>query len=159
MIPKVIHYCWFGGKELPEYAQKCINSWKKYCPDYEIRQWNENNFDINVSQYVKEAYSCKKWAFVSDYARFWILYHYGGVYFDTDVELIKPINEIIDNGPFMGYEAYCNIHFLNPRKEHLINPGLGIASEKKSLLYKEILDYFFSGTEIKEVTEILKTTE
>ena len=75
MIPKKIHYCWFGGNELPPLAIKCIQSWRKYCPDFEIIEWNENNFDVNSCDYIKEAYSAKKWAFVSDYARFYILYH------------------------------------------------------------------------------------
>ena len=90
MIPKKIHYCWFGGNPLSEGAKKYIETWKKYCPDYEIIEWNENNFDVTQNQYCKEAYEAKKWAFVSDYARFWILYKYGGIYFDTDVEVIKP---------------------------------------------------------------------
>ena len=104
MIPKIIHYCWFGGNPLPELAQKCIASWKKYCPDYEIKEWNETNFDLNCCDYVREAYEAKKWAFVSDYARFWILYHEGGVYFDTDVEVPKPIDTIVEKGSFMGCE-------------------------------------------------------
>lgn len=86
MIPKIIHYCWFGGNPLPEDAKKYIESWRKYCPGYEIKEWNESNFDINCCDYVREAYEAKKWAFVSDYARFYILYQYGGLYFDTDVE-------------------------------------------------------------------------
>lgn len=142
MIPKIIHYCWFGRNPLPKCAKKCIESWKRYCPDYEIKEWNEDNFDIHSCKYVEQAYRNKKWAFVSDYARFWILYNYGGVYFDTDVELIKPIDIIIENGSFMGYEAYCDIEFLNPKHEHLINPGLGIGAEKGNILYKEILDYY-----------------
>ena len=150
MIPKIIHYCWFGGNALPDYAMNCISSWKKYCPDYEIKEWNEQNFDINICAYVKEAYTCRKWAFVSDYARFWILYNYGGIYFDTDMEITKPINEIIQKGSFMGYEAYCNIEFLNPRKEHLINPGLGIGAEKNSVLYREILDYYNCQNFVKD---------
>ena len=97
-IPKIIHYCWFGGNPLPELAQKCIESWKKYCPDYEIKRWDETNFDLDCCDYVREAYQEKKWAFVSDYARFKILYEYGGVYFDTDVELIKPIDDIVEKG-------------------------------------------------------------
>ena len=80
MIPHVIHYCWFGGKPLPKSALKCISSWKKYFPDWEIKQWNEENFDINSIPYTREAAERGKWAFVSDYARFWILYHHGGVY-------------------------------------------------------------------------------
>lgn len=104
MIPKIIHYCWFGGNPLPELAVKCIESWKKYCPDYEIKRWDESNFDLNCCDYVKEAYQAKKWAFVSDYARFKVLYDDGGLYFDTDVELIKPIDDILARGPFMGVE-------------------------------------------------------
>lgn len=104
MIPKVIHYCWFGGNPLPKSAQKCIASWRKYLPDYEIKEWNESNFDVNIIPYTAEAYKAKKYAFVSDYARFWILYKYGGLYFDTDVEVIKNMDDIIDKGPFMAFE-------------------------------------------------------
>lgn len=104
MIPKIIHYCWFGRNPLPEMAKKCISSWKKYLPDYEIKEWNEDNFDVNIIPYTAEAYRAKKYAFVSDYARFWILYKYGGLYFDTDVEVIKSMDEIIARGPFMGCE-------------------------------------------------------
>ena len=108
MIPKIIHYCWFGRNPLPESAQKCIASWKKFLPDYEIKEWNEDNFDVNIIPYTKEAYEAKKYAFVSDYARFWILYKYGGLYFDTDVEVIKPMDDIIERGPFMGIEVPAN---------------------------------------------------
>lgn len=104
MIPQTIHYCWFGNKPLSETAIKCISSWKKYFPNYTIKEWNENNFNINIIPYTKEAYKRGKWAFVSDYARFWILYNYGGIYFDTDVEVIKPFDIIIENGPFLGLE-------------------------------------------------------
>lgn len=105
---KKIHYCWFGGNPLPELAKKCMESWKKYCPDYEIIEWNESNFDINCCDYVKEAYEAKKWAFVSDYCRFYALYNFGGIYLDTDVELIKPIDSLPDN--FVGFEnqSTCN---------------------------------------------------
>ena len=105
MIPKVIHYCWFGGNPLPELAKICIDSWKKYLPDYEIKEWNETNFDLDSCEYIREAYNCKKWAFVSDYARFWILYNYGGLYFDTDVEILNPLDDIIKCGSFMGNET------------------------------------------------------
>jgi len=104
MIPKVIHYCWFGRNPLPSLAIKCIESWRKYLPDYEIKEWNEDNFDVNIIPYTQEAYQVGKYAFVSDYARFWILYKYGGLYFDTDVEVIKPMDDIIARGPFMGCE-------------------------------------------------------
>lgn len=95
MIPKKIHYCWFGRNPLPESAQKCIASWKKYLPDYEIIEWDEDNFDVNCIPYTTQAYEAKKYAFVSDYARFKILYEHGGLYFDTDVEVIRPLDDII----------------------------------------------------------------
>ena len=104
MIPKIIHYCWFGRNPLPESAVKCINSWKKYFPDYEIKEWNEDNFEVNIIPYTREAYEAKKYAFVSDYARMWILYHHGGLYFDTDVEVVKPLDDIIRGGNFLGVE-------------------------------------------------------
>lgn len=104
MIPKIIHYCWFGRKPLPSLALKCISSWKKYLPDYEIKEWNEDNFDVYQIPYIEQAYKCKKYAFVSDYARFKIMYEYGGVYFDTDVEVVKPLDDIIDKGTFFGLE-------------------------------------------------------
>ena len=104
MIPKIIHYCWFGGNPLPELALKCIASWKKYFPDYEIKEWNQSNYDVHKISYISEAYNAKKYAFVSDYARFDILYQYGGIYFDVDVEVIKPFGDIMNNIGFMGAE-------------------------------------------------------
>ena len=139
-IPKVIHYCWFGGNPLPEMALKCIESWKKFLPDYEIKEWNEKNFDLNICEYVKEAYQAKKWAFVSDYARFWILYHEGGVYFDTDVEVIKPFEDIVDNGAFMGCEVTERKKKLNT--DIAVNPGLGLGAPAGLSLYKEILEFY-----------------
>lgn len=125
MIPKVIHYCWFGNNQKTSKEQICIDSWKKYFPGYEIKEWNESNFDVNCCSYVKEAYQSKKWAFVSDYARFWILYNYGGVYFDTDVEIIKPMEDILAKGPFMGCEPS---NPLNNEKPNKVAPGLGLAA-------------------------------
>lgn len=98
MIPKIIHYCWFGGKEKPLSVKKCIESWKKYCPDYQILEWNESNFDIAYNQFTKEAYDAKKYAFVSDIARLYALVTEGGVYMDTDVELLKPIDDFLQYG-------------------------------------------------------------
>lgn len=139
MIPKVIHYCWFGGNPLPEFAVKCINSWRKFMPDYEIKEWNESNFDVNIIPYTKEAYEAKKYAFVSDYARFWILYHFGGVYFDTDVEVIRPLDEIIERGAFMG----CEIDGQDPHyRDIAVNPGLGLAVEAGHEVYKAILEKY-----------------
>ena len=103
-IPKIIHYCWFGGNPLPELTLKCIESWKKYCPDYKIIEWNEKNFDINCSAYAKEAYEAKKWAFVSDYCRFHVLNELGGIYLDTDVELLRPIDDLLGCS-FVGFEG------------------------------------------------------
>ena len=97
MIPKVIHYCWFGGNSLPEEAKRCIESWKKYCPDYKIIEWNENNYDVNSNEYMKAAYKEKKWAFVSDYARIDVVYKYGGIYMDTDVELVKELDSFLND--------------------------------------------------------------
>lgn len=105
MIPRKIHYCWFGGNELPKEAKECIESWKKYFPDYEIVEWNESNVDLNSCRYVKQAYEHKKWAFVSDYFRFQILYELGGVYFDTDVKVLQSMEPIIKKGPYFGKET------------------------------------------------------
>ena len=103
MVVKKIHYCWFGGNPLSNIIKKCIASWKEVCPDYEIVEWNETNFNIHCCRYVEEAYNNKKWAFVSDYARFKILYENGGIYVDTDVELIKSISDLPET--FVGFES------------------------------------------------------
>jgi len=133
MVPKIIHYCWFGGNPLPLTAQKCIDSWKKYCPDYEIRVWNEDNFPLSSCNYAEEAYRNKKWAFVTDYVRFDVLYHYGGVYFDTDVELIRGIDDLIQEGPFMAMEG---------QNECMVATGLGMAADKNNPFIAKILDYY-----------------
>ena len=135
MIPKVIHYCWFGGKPLPKDAERYIRSWRKFMPDYEIKRWDESNFDIDSIPYTKEAYAAKKYAFVSDYARFWILYHYGGLYFDTDVEIVKPIDDIVNNGNFLGVELQDETHIT-------IAPGLGLGAEKNCPLLKDLLKIY-----------------
>lgn len=145
MIPKVIHYCWFGRNPLPKSALKCITSWKKFFPDYEIKEWNEDNFDVNVIPYTKEAYEAKKYAFVSDYARFWILYQHGGIYFDTDVKVIKSFDEIIARGAFMGREAgaYLKNICYNYQGDGLaVAPGLGLGVNVGHPLYKEFLDIY-----------------
>lgn len=132
-IPQVIHYCWFGGNPLPKLALKCIGSWKKYCPGYEIIEWNEKNYDVHACKYISEAYEAKKWAFVSDYARFDILYKYGGIYFDTDVELIAPIDDIVSRGPFMGMEK---------REKCFVAPGLGLGAVPKMEIYRIMLEFY-----------------
>ena len=136
MIPKIIHYCWFGRNILPKSTKKCIASWKKYLPDYEIKEWNEDNFDVNKIPYTHDAYNAKKYAFVSDYARFWILYNYGGLYFDTDVEVIKPMDDIIAKGAFMGWERPSSLGAFS------IAPGLGLAANQEEPFYKEALTSF-----------------
>lgn len=138
MIPKIIHYCWFGRNPLPELAQKCIASWRKFLPDYEIKEWNEDNFNVNIIPYTAEAYRAKKYAFVSDYARFWILYKYGGLYFDTDVEVIKPMDDIIARGPFMG----CENEAGEGTETLAVAPGLGLGVNPGFGLYKEMLDEY-----------------
>ena len=137
MIPKIIHYCWFGRGPLPQDAQKCIASWKKYMPDYEIKEWNEDNFDIDTLPYTREAYDARKYAFVSDYVRFWVLYKYGGVYFDTDVEVIAPMDDIIAAGSFMGKEIDGAAD-----QQQAVAPGLGIAAEPRMELYKRFLEEY-----------------
>ena len=130
-IPKIIHYCWFGRGKLPKLAEKCIESWKKYCPQYKIVCWNEDNFDINQNKYAKEAYEAGKWAFVSDYVRLKVLYDEGGIYLDTDVELIKPLDKLIEDGGFMGFDD-----------NGVISTGLGFACEKGNKLIEALLaDY------------------
>ena len=105
MIPKKIHYCWFGKNPLPEQIKQYIETWKKYCHDYEIIEWNEDNFDVNQNQYCREAYEAKKWAFVSDYARLKVLYDNGGIYMDTDVEVVKPLDDLLNYNWFSGFES------------------------------------------------------
>lgn len=103
-IPKIIHFCWFGGKEKPSKVQECIESWYKYLSDYEFMEWNERNFDINSNEYVKQAYDEKKFAYVSDYARIKALYQYGGIYMDTDVMVYRSFNNLLDNKCILGFE-------------------------------------------------------
>lgn len=159
MIPKIIHYCWFGGNPLPKSAQKCIRSWKKHFPDYEIKEWNEQNFDVNSILYTQQAYERKKYAFVSDYARFHILYQYGGLYFDTDVEVIKPMEDLLTKGAFMGIEKDAD--------KVGVAAGLGLAAEPNMPIYQEIVDHYHQvpfvdengnqipGTVVKHVTDVL----
>ena len=103
-IPKIIHYCWFGGKEKPDNVQKCIESWKKYLPEYKLIEWNEQNFEVNNLRYTKEAYHAGKYAFVSDVARIEALYKYGGIYMDTDVEVLRTFNSLLDAKCILGME-------------------------------------------------------
>ncbi len=110
MIPKKIHYCWFGRGEKPKLAQSCIASWRKYCPDYEIIEWNENNFNLDYNGYTRYCYDNRKWAFLSDFARLVVVAEHGGLYFDTDVELLKSPDELLQYGAFYGFENDCNVN-------------------------------------------------
>lgn len=130
MIPKIIHYCWFGRGKMPELANRCIESWKKYCPDYEILEWNEDNFDINCCPYVKEAYENRKFAFVTDYVRLYVMYNQGGIYMDTDVEVTRSLDEFLVHQGFSGFES-----------ETQMPTGI-MAGEKGFPLYKELLAYY-----------------
>jgi len=155
-IPKVIHYCWFGGNPKPKMAEKCIKSWKRHCPDYEIVEWNESNFDVNANQYCAEAYAEKKWAFVTDYARLKILYEHGGIYFDTDVKLIKSLDKLLAHKCFMGIERNKEVH--------KVNTGVGLASESGFPLVKEMLDdyegrHFLQDGRIDITTCTVRNTE
>lgn len=132
MIKKVIHYCWFGHNEKNDRIKHCIESWKKYLPDYEIIEWNEDNFDINYNDFTKQAYEQQKWAYVSDVARLWVLYNEGGIYMDTDVEVYKPLDEFLDNEGFTGFESV----------PHLSTATIG--AEKGNPIIKLILDYYNS---------------
>lgn len=130
MIPKIIHYCWFGRNPLPPLAVKCIESWKKYCPDYEIKEWNENNFDLNSYPYVREAYDKRRFAFVTDVVRLYALYHEGGIYMDTDVEVLKPLDAFLSHHAFSGFEDEMHV------------PTGIMASEKGGKWAKDNLAYY-----------------
>lgn len=160
-IPHVIHYCWFGGAPLADKELACIESWRKYLPGFEIKRWDESNWNVRCCDYVSEAYNAKKWAFVSDYARLDILYREGGLYFDTDVELIRPIDDILERGPFMGFETD-----FDPLKaaEGMVAPGLGMAANPGLGVYKAILDSYKGNHFIKRdgsfdtTTIVVRTT-
>jgi hypothetical protein len=130
-IPKIIHYCWFGKGGIPEKEKACIASWSKVLPDYEIRLWNEDTFDIdNAVTYVQQAYAAKKYAFVSDYVRMYALYNFGGIYFDTDVEVIKPLDDFLNNKFFIGFE-----------NKTMLGTGI-IGSQPNNWLLKDMLAYY-----------------
>jgi len=144
MIPRIIHYCWFGGNPLPELAEKCITSWRKHCPDYEIRFWSETNFDINTVPFTAQVAKVKKWGFIVDYIRAYVVYNYGGIYLDTDVELIKPFTEdILQNICFGGFENKKNI-----------NPGSIFAGRQGCVIAKKLMDFYAEYNFIQEDGEL-----
>lgn len=131
IIPKKIHYCWFGGQPLPDKYKYYMESWRKFCPDYEIIEWNESNYDISKCKYMYDAYQKKMWGFASDYARIDIVYHNGGIYLDTDVELVKNIDDLLFQKGFAGFED-----------EEFVNFGLGFGAVKELPVLKEMLMYY-----------------
>lgn len=130
MIPKIIHYCWFGRGEKPALAQMCIKSWKNYLPDYDLKEWNEDNFDISRNQYVREAYENRKFAFVTDYVRLYAIYTEGGIYMDTDVEVVGGFDKFLHHHAFSGFETDGNV------------PTGMMAAEKNSIWAKDLLDQY-----------------
>ena len=121
MIPKIIHYCWFGGKPLPPEVRRCIRSWQRVCPDYEIRRWDETNFDVTAHPFMKAAYEAGAWAFVSDIARLMVVHAHGGIYLDTDVELLRRPDGLLDNGCYVGTQ----------QADGQIATGLGFGAEAR----------------------------
>lgn len=146
MIPKKIHYCWFGRGKKPKLVEKCIKSWKKYCPDYEIIEWNEDNFDINSNIYVKEAYRSKKFAFVTDYVRLYAMYTQGGIYMDTDVEVVNNLDKYLMHRGFSGFESDKDI------------PTGIMGGEKGFAIFKELLKYYDNRHFIDDFGKIDITT-
>ena len=143
VIPKVIHYCWFGNTEIPDKYKANIESWKRCCPDYEIHRWDESNYDITKCEYMKKAYDSRKWGFVPDYARLDIIYNYGGVYLDTDVEMLKSLN------PLLGYDLFCGFE----NKNHVAF-GLGFGARKGHHIIKSMIEDYkkmdFIETEVSK---------
>lgn len=135
MIPKVIHYCWFGGGPLNELSRRCVASWKKFCPDYQLVRWDESNYDIGKNEYIRRAAEAKKWAFVSDYARLDIVYRHGGIYLDTDVELVAPLDSLLKERAFLGIEySGC------------VNTGVGMGGEPGVELFRTLRDAYDTET-------------
>jgi mannosyltransferase OCH1-like enzyme len=144
MIPKIIHYCWFGGNPIPKEYAAYIAGWHKLLPDYEIKLWDETNFDVNTVPFTAQVAKAKKWGFIVDYIRAYVVFNYGGIYLDTDVELIKPFdNDMLQNKCFSGFENDKNIA-----------PGLVFAGEKGCAMAKELLDFYSSYNFIKEDGEL-----
>lgn len=133
-IPKIIHYCWFGPSKMPKLAELCIASWRKYMPEYELRLWTEQEFDVNSIPFTREAYREGRYAFVSDYVRLWAVYKYGGVYLDTDVELKRSLAPLCDRGAWLGREQ--------SERDYPPNLGLGFALPAKHWLSRAMLDYY-----------------
>lgn len=131
IIPKIIHYCWFGTSQIPKHFQNNIETWKKYCPDYKIIRWDESNYDVTKNKYMKQAYEEKKWGFVPDYARLDIINQYGGIYLDTDVELLRPLDSLLKYNMFCGFEGINYVNF-----------GLGFGAHKRHCILEAMLNEY-----------------
>ena len=155
-IPRVIHYCWFGEKEKPDIVKRCIDSWERNLSEYEIKEWNENNFDINCNSYVREAYESKKFAFVSDYVRVHALYNFGGIYLDTDVEVFKSFDDLLYHNSFWGFEQenYIATSTIGAAKgNEFIKTFLDLYEEKSFMKADGNCDDL---TNVAIITELLK---
>lgn len=155
-IQKVIHYCWFGGKEKPDIVKKCIRSWEKKLLNYEIKEWNEDNFDLNCNEYVKEAYRSKKFAFVSDYVRVYALFHFGGIYLDTDVEVFKSFDDLLHHDSFWGFEQedFIATSTIGAAKGNQLIKIFLDSYQKKSFIRDD--GNFDDLTNVAIITEILR---
>lgn len=153
MIPKIIHYCWFGGNPLPEEYRKYLASWKKFCPDYEIKEWNEENFDLNSVPYVKEAYQSKKWAFITDYVRLYVLDTFGGIYMDTDVEVLRNLDVFLGEEGFSGFE-----------RKNAVPTGIMAAEKGQKFIHELLAQYdnlhfIKKNGDLDETTNVTRITE
>lgn len=138
-IPHIVHYCWFGKQEKPELIQRCIASWERLLPGYEICEWNEDNFDVGMIPYTVQAYERRKYAFVSDYARLWVLQRYGGIYLDTDVEVLKPLDAFLQHPCFFGFES-----------DRGVAPGLIMGCTKDHPILLELMAYYQQNNFVSE---------
>ncbi len=149
MIPKIIHYCWFGSNPMPDSVVKCIDSWREMCPSFELRRWDESNWDVSDNQYVKQALACKKYAFASDYVRLAVVLKYGGVYLDTDVELLKPLDAFLDYHAFFATEELGRV-----------NTGIGFGAEKGNEVVSSLLsDYRDAAFLVDNVPDLTTCVE
>lgn len=137
-IPKIIHYCWISDEEYPDLVKKCMDSWKKYLPDYEFIKWDSTNFDMKICEYTKQAYEAKKYTWVSDYIRLYALYHIGGIYLDCDIEVVKNFDQLLENKGFTCFET-----------EKLVAAWI-FGSQKGNPIFKQFLDYYDNSSFIKE---------
>ena len=137
MIPKRIHFCWFSREEYPDNIKKCLNTWHEILPDYEIIKWDGDNFDFSVNKYAQEAYENKKWAFASDYVRLYVLYHYGGIYLDSDIEVLKSFDPLLENKAFTGFESQGSV------------AAWIFGTEKSNPIFKEFLEHYENRSFVK----------